>query len=371
MKHLLDLNPEKYFSDDYWKARNCFFAAARQSGAELSVLEVQARQAGHGLCTDIAWLGPKSPRTALLTISGVHGVEGFAGSAVQLASLEHLPKLDVDTALVLIHVFNPYGMANLRRFNGNNVDLNRNFHFSPDGWQGEPEGYAALDSFFNPPRPPSFDFFYLRAFRAWLRFGNAYVRQAVTGGQHHYPKGIYYGGNGLEPEAAEYLTWLEESSLLTLDRLMVLDFHTGIGPFGKQSLFMRSGSKQRGELSRKLGIAVTPSKTEAKTMGYRHGGGNSGVYRRLFNGGELNCLTVEYGTYHGLKMLRALRAENQYHHYGDQKPDHWSKQNLKEVFCPSSKDWRRRVLIQGMDLVERSLNYISMPRKGFAVNIQR
>lgn len=353
------VNPEQSFSKDYKEARTRFIAVAEQAGAEVSQLELHAGTAGHGLFTDVAWFGSKSPRRALLTVSGVHGVEGFAGSAVQLAVLGQFPKLDEDTALVLIHALNPYGMANLRRFNGNNVDLNRNFHFSPDGWQGEPDGYTALDSFFNPPRPPSFDFFYFRLFLAWLRFGYPRVRQAVTGGQYHYPMGIYYGGTEQEPEAAGYIAWLKESSLLELDRLMVLDLHTGLGSFGEQSLFMRAGPDRREELSRRLGVPVTPSKTEAKTMGYHHGGGSSGVFRRLFTGKELTCLTVEYGTYSGFRMLRDLRAENQYHHYGEKKLDHWSKRNLKEAFCPQSSDWRRKVVTQGCELVERSVNYIS------------
>jgi len=355
------VNPEAYFSSEYQKARSRFVAAVEQGGGRLSHLAYQTDEAGRELFTDIAWFGRKEPRKALLLVSGVHGVEGFAGSAVQLAALNNLPALQDDTVLVVIHALNPYGMANLRRFNGNNVDLNRNFHFSSDGWQGEPEGYAALDKFFNPPRPPSFDFFYFRALLAWLRFGNACVRQAVTGGQYHYPVGLYFGGHGLEPEAAEYIAWLKESPLLNLDKLMVIDFHTGLGRFGEQSLFMRSGPDRREELSRKLGVPVTPSKTESKTMGYHHGGGSSGVYRRLFSGGELTCLTVEYGTYRGLRMLHALRAENQHHHYGDKNLDHWSKQGLKEVFCPKSKDWQRRVVTQGSELIERSVNYLSMP----------
>ncbi|HKJ39023.1 MAG TPA: DUF2817 domain-containing protein [Anaerolineales bacterium] len=355
------MNPEVYFSSEYQKARSRFVAAVEQGGGRLSHLACQTDEAGRELVTDIAWFGHKNPRSALLLVSGVHGVEGFAGSAVQLAALNNLSTLQDDTALVLIHALNPYGMANLRRFNGNNVDLNRNFHFSNDGWQGEPDGYAALDKFFNPTRPPSFDFFYFRVLLAWLRFGNACVRQAVTGGQYHFPLGLYYGGNGLEQEAEGYIDWLKESSLLNLDKLMVIDIHTGLGRFGQQSLFMRSGPDQRAELSRRLGVTVTPSRTELKTMGYHHGGGSSGVYRRLFNGGELTCLTVEYGTYPGLKMLHALRAENQHHHYGDKSLDHWSKRSLKEAFCPKSKDWQRRVVTQGSELVERSVNFISLP----------
>ena len=323
------MNPEEYFSSGYQQARSRFVAAVEPGGGHLSHLAAQTDEADRELFTDIAWFGHKNPRKALLLVSGVHGVEGFAGSAVQLAALSSLPVLPDDTALVVVHALNPYGMANLRRFNRNNVDLNRNFHFSENGWQGEPEGYAALDRFFNPTRPPAFDFFYFRLFLAWLRFGNACVRQAVTGGQYHYPTGLYFGGKGLEPEAAEYIDWLKDSPLLNISKLMVVDFHTGLGRFGQQSLFMRSGSDQRQELSGKLGVAVTPSKTESKTMGYHHGGGSSGVYRRLFSGGELTCLTVEYGTYPGPRMLHALRAENQHHHYGDRNLDHWSARRAR------------------------------------------
>jgi len=356
-----DLKPEEYFSSEYLKARSRFVDVVEQSGGSLSHLSCQAEETERELFTDIAWFGNKNPRSVLLLISGVHGVEGFAGSAIQLAALNKLPPLGDDMALVVIHALNPYGMANLRRFNGNNVDLNRNFHFSSDGWRGEQLKYAALDKFFNPPRPPFFDFFYFRALLICVRFGNACVRQTLTGGQYHYPKGLYFGGNGLEPEAAGYIAWLKDSPLLNLDKLMVIDFHTGLGRFGEQSLFMRSAPDQRESLSRKLGVCVTPSKTESKTMGYHHGGGNSGVYRRLFTGGKLTCLTVEYGTYPGLRMLHALRAENQHHHYGDRDLTHWSKQNLKEAFCPESKDWRRRVVTQGSELIERSVNYLSMP----------
>ncbi len=355
------VNPEEYFSSEYQQARSRFVAAVEQGGGSLSHLALQSDEAGRELFTDIAWFGHKNPCKALLLVSGVHGVEGFAGSAVQLATLNKLPALQDDTALVVMHVLNPYGMANLRRFNRNNVDLNRNFHFSDNGWQGEPKGYAALDKFFNPTHPPAADFFYFRLFLAWLRFGNACVRQAVTGGQYHYPMGLYFGGNNLEPEAAGYIKWLRDSPLLNIGKLMVIDFHTGLGRFGEQSLFMRSSPDKRENLSRKLGVAVTPSKTESKTMGYHHGGGNSGVYRKLFTGGELTCLTVEYGTYSGPRMLHALRAENQYHHYGDRNLAHWSKQNLKEAFCPESKDWQRRVVIQGSGLIEQSVNYISLP----------
>ncbi len=76
------------------------------------------------------WAASGSRTSALVVSSGVHGVEGFFGSAVQLAFLEKLPpdwRPPEGAAVVLIHALNPFGFAWQRRFNEENVDLNRNF----------------------------------------------------------------------------------------------------------------------------------------------------------------------------------------------------------------------------------------------------
>ena len=64
-----------------------------------------------------------------MLISGTHGVEGFAGSALQVGLLDEgiQNELSPESAVLMIHAINPYGMAHLRRFNEDNVDLNRNF----------------------------------------------------------------------------------------------------------------------------------------------------------------------------------------------------------------------------------------------------
>ncbi len=67
---------------------------------------------------------------ALVISSGLYGVEGLFGSAVQLALLErYLPdyRLPPDLAIVIIHILNPFGCAWYRRWNEDNIDLNRNF----------------------------------------------------------------------------------------------------------------------------------------------------------------------------------------------------------------------------------------------------
>src|SRR5215510_13293421 len=105
-----------------------FHALAARARAMVETLPLDAKgPAGESLGIDIAWIGSRQPKNVLVHSSGLHGVEGFAGSAIHLQFLNALPTLAPDTAILLVHILNPFGMAWLRRVNENNVDLNRNF----------------------------------------------------------------------------------------------------------------------------------------------------------------------------------------------------------------------------------------------------
>src|SRR5262245_8496682 len=119
---------DTYFSPDYFTARERFREDAARAGARLQALPLRAKgPKGEELSIEIATFGSDNPQRVLLHSSGLHGVEGFAGSAIQLQLLRNIPPLAADAALILVHILNPYGMAWLRRVNENNVDLNRNF----------------------------------------------------------------------------------------------------------------------------------------------------------------------------------------------------------------------------------------------------
>jgi len=350
---------QTFFSPDFFSARDRFLAGVAASGGELYRLPLQtAADAGDPLAIDIAWFGTRQPRRTLLHVCGIHGIEGFAGAAIQLALLDNLPKLPDDGALILVHVLNPYGMAHLRRGNKNNVDLNRNFFFGAGGWHGVPDGYATLDGFLNPPLPPSrLDFFHLRLLLAELSLGTGAIRQAVAGGQYHFPKGIFYGGSTLEEEPRIYGEWLE-ANLGGVRELFVIDVHTGLGGYGHQSLFLRSDTDAQG-LAQSLGLPLTTGHQQAGVMGYEHEGGHSSIYRHLLPATRVVCLTEEFGTYNGRRLLRALRAENQHHHYGDGRIGHWSKEKLKEMFCPGEERWGHQVVMQGGDLIHRAVQLLA------------
>src|SRR5579859_3830735 len=183
---------ECYFSPNYVTARRRFREAVAARGGHLDSLKLTAQgPAGEDLAIDIGWFGASNTRRALVHTSGVHGVEAFAGSAIQLRWLaEGIQQLPEGATIVLVHVVNPYGMAWLRRFNENNVDLNRNFLAPEEKFSGSPEGYEKLDGFLNPSTPPSRDGFYLRGACLVARHGIRTLKQAIAGGQYDYPKGL-------------------------------------------------------------------------------------------------------------------------------------------------------------------------------------
>ncbi len=103
----------KYFSPNYTTARAQFRTAVEKAGGRLAALQLDAKDPNGGdLTIDIAWFGAENPKRALVHSSGLHGVEAFAGSAIQLQWLdEGIPSMPEDSALVLVHVLSRKMMA--------------------------------------------------------------------------------------------------------------------------------------------------------------------------------------------------------------------------------------------------------------------
>src|SRR5215831_12834065 len=132
----MSVEPADQFSSDYRTARERFLRAAEQRRAALTAYAIEPRGArGEELSVDVAYVGPRDPGVLLVVSSGLHGVEGFAGSAIQhqllTAQLDGLA-LPRAAGLLLVHALNPFGFATLRRVNESNVDLHRNFLRHPD-----------------------------------------------------------------------------------------------------------------------------------------------------------------------------------------------------------------------------------------------
>jgi hypothetical protein len=350
------------FSADQTSASQRFRAAATRLGWRLAAYPITTRgPAGEELTIDVAWSGQPDDRNALIVSSGLHGVEGYLGSAVQLAFLEQealQPRTGPRVRLVLIHGLNPYGFAWSRRVNEDNVDPNRNFLLAGETWSGCPPGYEAFDHLLNPKRPPArWDSFILRGVAAVLRHGIPTLKQAIATGQYEYPQGLFFGGKG-PTRTLEILREHLPAWLAGCDRVVHLDFHTGLGRWKTWKLLVDTPmtDAQRSWLLRCFGAEAFEESTP-HGVAYR-ARGTFGPWCMEQNPQRNHLyLCAEFGTYSALRIIAGLRAENQAHHWSQpgSAATERARLRLRELFCPADIAWRNHALQQGLLLVERVL----------------
>ena len=358
------------FSPDYATARKRFREAAERLEWETFAFPIASdEETDEHFVVDVAISGGDARRT-LVVSSGLHGVEGFFGSAVQLAAMENWERTQAPACrCVFVHALNPYGFARIRRADIDNVDPNRNFLLANERFQGAPDRYAELDPLLNPPPPPRiFDGFLIRGAWAVLRYGMPALKQAVAGGQYDFPQGLFFGGK--EPCSARRLLelklpgWIEGA-----EQVVHLDYHTGLGGYGTWKLLLDSPltEAQRAWLLERFDEECfqEPGSEESDYV-TRGSIGKWLVQRRLAPSYLYAC--AEFGTFAPISVLSALRSENQVHRW--RKPEaaatRRAKRTLQETFCPASPTWRTRALSGGLDLIERTVAGLSPPAQAGA-----
>ena len=316
------------------------------------------------LTIDIAYIGGEKPSRMLIHTSGVHGVEGFPGSANQVRMLERFSagelQIPDDTGLVVAHSINPHGFAWLRRVNENNADLNRNFLPPGEPYVGEPERYHELDNFLNPRSYKStFDMFTLRAAGVILKMGFNVAKQTIAEGQFERPKSMSYGGHQMYEGPKLWLEYLT-GVLPGVKRAVWLDFHTGLGPFGVDSLLVSNelGEEAFTSLTARYGSRIQPLDPDAG-VAYRIRGGMLEGLSARFTDIDWTLITQEFGTYKPVKVIKTLRAENrmtQWSNIGKREKLH-SKERLRlvEIFSPKSDKWRGMIMDRGQALIDDAL----------------
>ena len=356
----MDALDPRWFSDDYATARSRFRSLVTEKGGQLDSLPIAAKGPDGGdLSIDIGWFGSRTPDRVLLHISGTHGVEGFAGSGIQLAAIasdELTP--GPDEALIFVHALNPYGMAWVRRVNENNVDLNRNF-LPPDmPYAGVSDGYKAMNSTLNPTSPPRFDFYLLRSVYRILRHGYNTLKQAVTEGQYGYPKGLFFGGNQLEEGPQIYGQFLVDH-LSAAKEVVAIDIHSGLGKSGEDTLLIDANRTDPlyVSLHEAFGDRVAPWDADT-SIAYEIHGGHPAAVCRLLEKSKVEFITQEFGTIPSLKVLFALRQENRWHHWGEGHIHHGSKQGLLDAFRPNTEAWKKSVLKRGQEVLLQSAHRV-------------
>jgi hypothetical protein len=353
-----------YFAKDYQEARGKFLSAAGTTFAKIEnyLNPVDQKQAKE-LYTDVALIGSPDADKFIVLISATHGVEGFAGSAIQVGLLrDGIDKqLRVDTAILMIHAINPYGMSHIRRTNEDNVDLNRNFYDFSIPLPSNP-GYAELADAITPKTRSSWSEFQCWSRLLWYGLTNGFgaLVSAISSGQFSHPEGLFYGG--------KEETWSNKTLKLVLRKwvanaktVVVIDFHTGLGPKGVAEIIMNDprDSTNFKRATKIWGEQVRSTVAGDSVSAHLHSSLKLGI-KSVLPDVEITAVSMEFGTAPTIKTFRALRAENWSYHYGirNSSASDSIKQKLIEVFYPDHEAWKKMVLNRGNNALDQVLKWL-------------
>ncbi len=356
------MNSADSFSRDYPAARAKFLEAARAAGAVLeTIVHPERGPEGGELATDVAWIGPRDAEAVLVMISATHGVEGFCGSGAQVDWLrreEHAWVPD-GIAVLIIHAINPYGFAWLRRVTHENVDLNRNWVDFNSPLPANP-GYETLADLICP--------------RTWTQeaqvttgealsaytsqHGFMALQQALSGGQYTHPAGIFFGGD--QPTWSRRVqTAIFERYLGGAGRIAIIDYHTGLGPWGhgEQIVVSRSHSEQFRRAASWYGGALTSPFAGGDSASAEIAGDGLSFAPSLLSHAEVTGMALEFGTKPTMVVLNALRADAWLHAYGDPlSPEGQAiKAEVRDAFYGDADDWKGMIVGQSLLATRQAL----------------
>jgi hypothetical protein len=358
--------------DDYHEARAGFRLALDEFEARVGrrfARHSQLVDAELDLSIDVAELRPAQAQRLYVVVSGIHGIEGYAGSAIQrglLASV--LPALNLEsTGILLVHGLNPTGMYHRRRVNEHNVDLNRNF--AADGellYQSDSAAYQQIASILQPVGACADSAgdrvrFLAAVARAIVRHGFAPLRQATLAGQYSSPSGLFYGGSAAQVETRFFQECFETASR-GYSEILLTDLHTGYGRREQvSSLFARADSPEFRALTGDGARDV-----RGRDQAYAARGDLVAFCQRTTKhhapDGVFNGVVVELGTT-GLNIasqlgdLYTVIRENQLRQHGSATPAAALRiaRAFGELFNPSDAGWRKQVVVASLAHIQRLL----------------
>lgn len=342
------------FSSRVDEAHDTFMSEASRAGATTRTFDHPLKGPhGEALATGVAMLGPVSAKNVVLITSGVHGVEGYAGSAVQIEYLRNFSaaRLEPETSIVLVHMVNPWGAAWDRRENEDNVDVFRNFLYCAPPYADNPT-YKDLDDAINPaawvgPIREAAD----RRLNEFIRTQgmNALVA-TFRRGQHFNPRGLTYHGQG--PVWSKLMFDEVAVSFLSQARSIVsVDVHTGFGELGEGLVVIYKGQSEEKVTfaEQSYGPLYIPG---ADAVIPTHG---AMPFDCLERDGRrrVHSIGLEFGTYDLAAHIDVFREANFVFAHDDPTSTDalCIRAKIRELLYPASDAWRSAVLARGCDVL--------------------
>ena len=228
------------YSDSFYESYDEIRTHLQELTTDLGVdLFSYAIDEADDLYIDTFYLPSTEKQTNLIVLTtGVHGMEGFIGATMlDVFFGEVCPTLNTaDTGVLVVANVNPYGMKYYRRYNENNVDLNRNFILDWESFDlASNQEYPKVDTFLGPTGKIGNGFwhevgFYLNLAKTAITDGAGTISDALLTGQYEYPQGVYYGGTGDEASTVYLKDVFSKCLDSAYENIVHIDLHSGYGP---------------------------------------------------------------------------------------------------------------------------------------------
>lgn len=327
------------------------------------------------LYTDSILLEAEETKDNLIVITtGVHGIEGYIGATMLEVFIDNfLPNLDQsNTGVLMITNVNPYGVKHQRRYNENNVDLNRNFIFDWNTFNlNTNTDYPKVQSFLQPPSPIENMTLHEISFLGGIlkqvtTNGVSTLSNALLGGQYNAPKGVYYGGTGDEKSTAYIKEVFEKTLNSGYKNIIHLDLHSGYGPRYNMTIFNSQYEKMTEEEAKAAFNYDTVIAANSKGFYPTNGDTTEYFYKLLEKQNlsvQLYSTCFEFGTL-GDDFLGSIQSMK---YTIDENRNYWfptsSKltqkilnQRYMEMFFPSEPFWREKAVTDFLNATTGVLN---------------
>ena len=317
-----------------------------------------------GLYIDSLYIPATEKQTNLIVITtGVHGIEGYIGSVMLDVFWEEIYSSEINkanTGVLVVANVNPYGMKYHRRYNENNVDLNRNFILDWDTFDMTVnKDYPKVDSFLGPKETMGNIIghelgFYGSLVKEVIEDGADVISNALLGGQYEAPEGVYYGGNGDEAST----TYLKDVFQQTLEseykNVVHIDVHSGYGPRYNMVIF-NSVFETMNEAESVALFGYDNIIAHDSEAFYPTTGDTTDFYYRLHEklgvDTALFSTCFEFGTIgdsflDSIISMKYTIEENQNHWYpsNNTTTNEIIKERYQELFYPTEKEWREKTI---------------------------
>ncbi|CAF3323234.1 unnamed protein product [Rotaria socialis] len=286
-------------------------------------------------------VGKSDARGVVFTISGTHGIEGYAGSMAQI-SLLHMSDMVLwkNIKIVNLHMINPYGAAYTTKENEDNADQLKNvaayYNLNYDN--------AILQELIDGIDLPNLNNMttlqnaFLTFQKLQTKYGAEAVNLALKTGQGKRPQGVAYFGLS-KSWSSQIIDGVISKYVGKPEKILLIDWHTAVGNYGYWTYLALDSDTA--DIFKKW---VPAASTEPYDIGLPTGGEVAYTFVKERTGAKrVFRVTWEAGTYNVTPNTNAMFFQRLHCRFYGSATEPFCQQviaNTKEYFYPQGANWK-------------------------------